>query len=257
MSDPAVVLSERADGAYWTATLNRPRANIIDAEMTAQLTGVFESARSAAALKAICLNHSGSDFSFGASVEEHRPEQVGAMLHGFHGLFRAIAEASVPVLAAVRGNCLGGGLELVSFCHRIFADSTCKMGQPEIRLGVFAPVASALLPNRIGRAAAEDLCLTGRVVAADEAQRLGLVDELVADDPVAAAFAYFEQGLRPHSAASLRHACRAARIGMLQRFFADLKVVEDHYLTDLMATSDAREGIAAFLDKRTPIWTNA
>jgi cyclohexa-1,5-dienecarbonyl-CoA hydratase len=257
VSDPVVAVSESVDGAYWTVTLDRPRPNIIDGEMTAQLTDVFVRAKAARALKAICLTHAGPDFSFGASVEEHREDQVRAMLHDFHGLFRAIADASVTVLAAVKGNCLGGGLELVTFCHRIFADRTVKMGQPEIRLGVFAPVASALLPARIGQTAAEDLCLTGRVVVAEEALKLGLVDDLTDDDPVATAFDYFEKGLSPHSAESLRHACRAVRTGMYQRFFAELEVVEHSYLEGLMATTDAREGIAAFLEKRTPTWRNA
>jgi cyclohexa-1,5-dienecarbonyl-CoA hydratase len=245
-----------ADGAVWRVRLARPKANVVDEAMTRALDEVFVEARAAHDLKAIVLGADGPNFSFGASVPEHLPDRVAGMLARFHGLFRTIAAAAVPVVAAVRGHCLGGGLELAAFCHRLIAAPDAKFGQPEIALGVFAPVASLLLPQRIGRAAAEDLCLSGRTIGASEALRIGLCDA-IADDPDAAALAWARDDLGRHSASSLRHAVRAVRGPFLQTFLRDLADLERAYLEDLMATHDAREGIEAFVAKRPAVWRNA
>jgi len=251
-----VQLERRDADGVWIARLARPKANVIDSKMTAALLEVFVAAREATSLKAIVLAGAGPNFSFGASVQEHLPEHVGAMLRDFHALFRTMAACEVPLLAAVRGHCLGGGLELASFCHRSFAAPDATLGQPEITLGVFAPVASLLLPHRIGRAHAEDLCLSGRTIPAAEALRIGLVDA-IAEDPEAAALAYAGEFLVRHSASSLRHAVRALRGQFQGRFFAELAELEQSYLGELMRTADAGEGIAAFLQKRPPQWRNA
>lgn len=250
-----VRVHEKFDGALWHVTLDRPKANIIDREMTCELIDVFARARDSSDLKAICLTGAGDHFSFGASVQEHAPDQVREMLSTFHLLFRRIAESTVMTLAAVRGQCLGGGLELVAFCNRVFVTSDACLGQPEIRLGVFAPVASVLLPERMRRGAAEDLCMTGRSLSGEAARLEGLADEL-AEDPVLAAEQYFETHLAPHSATSLRHAHRAIRRQFYERFFEALESIETLYLNELMATADAREGIAAFLEKRSASWRN-
>jgi cyclohexa-1,5-dienecarbonyl-CoA hydratase len=178
------------------------------------------------------------------------------MIPGFHRLFDRMLDARIVTLAAVRGQCLGGGLELASFCHRVLAAPDAKLGQPEIVLGVFAPVASVFLAERLGRARAEDLCLTGRTVTAEEALRIGLVDE-IADDPGAAALAWARRHLLPRSASSLRQAAWALRAGLAGRFRADLDRVEAQYLGELMATRDAQEGLVAFLEKRSPRWHDA
>jgi cyclohexa-1,5-dienecarbonyl-CoA hydratase len=163
--------------------------------------------------------------------------------------------SGVPTLAAVRGQCLGGGLELASFCHRIFAAPDAKLGQPEIVLGVFAPVASLVLPERIGRANAEDLCLTGRIVDASEAKEMGLVD-VVTEKPEDAALEYARKHFLPRSASSLRYAVRALRLPLSRRLEEELARLERLYLEELMGTEDAVEGIQAFLEKRPPEWRN-
>lgn len=243
------------DGQIWRVQLDAPKANVIDLAMITSLRALFDAAATTSALKAVILEGAGRHFSFGASVEAHLPEQVGEMLPKFHGLFLGMLAASVPTLAAVRGQCLGGGLELAAFCHRVFASPDATLGQPEIVLGVFAPVASVILAERMGRGAAEDLCLTGRSIKAPEAAKLGLVDAL-ADDPGEAALAYARELLLPKSASSLRFATRAVRLGFAHRFAAELAATEQLYLEDLMATHDASEGIRAFVEKRSPTWKN-
>lgn len=241
------------DGRIWRVFLNVPKANILDGAMTRALTDVFGRAETVPELAAVVLEGEGPHFCFGASVAEHLPDQVAGMLATFHGLFRAMARSAVTCVAAVRGQCLGGGLELASFCHRVFASPEAKLGQPEIRLAVFAPVASVFLAERMGRGAAEEVCLTGRVLDAREALATGLVDA-VAEDPAEAALAWARTHLLPASASSLRFAVRAARQGLYERLFADLDAVEKLYLEKLMATEDAVEGIRSFLEKRKPTW---
>jgi cyclohexa-1,5-dienecarbonyl-CoA hydratase len=168
-----------------------------------------------------------------------------------------MVDCAVPLLAAVRGQCLGGGLELVTACHRVFAARDARLGQPEIVLGVFAPFASVALAERVGRRHAEDLCLTGRNVTSEEALAIGLVDELCDGDPAERALAYARQHLLPRSASSLRFAVRAARHGLRARLAAELPAVERLYLDELMASADAVEGLTAFLEKRPPAWKDA
>ena len=256
LRDGPVRLEALDGGAIWRAVLNTPKANILDMEKAGLLSDIFTVAAAAKDLKAVVIEGEGPHFSFGASVQEHLPETIEAMLTGFHRLFHTMLDASVVTLAAVRGQCLGGGLELAMFCNRLFAAPDARLGQPEIVLGVFAPVASVMLAERVGRSRAEDLCLSGRSVTAEEGLAIGLVDA-IEDDPGAAALAWARKHLLPRSAISLRYAVRAARAGFADRFRADLAAVERLFLQDLMSTHDAKEGLVAFLEKREPRWTNA
>lgn len=231
-------------------TLAAPKANILDRSMMREL----ESALSLCAgreLNAIVLAADGPHFSFGASVEEHLPDQIAEALHGLHALLRRVAEAPAPVIAAVRGQCLGGGFELVLACDLILADKTAQFGSPEIKLAVFAPAASALLPVRVGQAVASRLLLTGAAMSAEEAARCGLVARL-AEDLEATLDAWLESDFLPRSPSSLRFACQASRLTLLRALDEDIPRLESWYLRDLMATLDAVEGIRAFLEKRAP-----
>lgn len=257
MNNPPVSIERLDDGAIWRVIIGGSKGNIIDRPVTDALTDVFREARRASDLKVICLEGAGAHFSFGASVQEHLPGHVAGMLSRFHGLLIALVESSVVVVGAIRGQCLGGGLELVTLCHRLFASHEAKLGQPEMLLGVFPPAASLLLTERIGRPHAEDLCLTGRTVNADEALGMGLVDEVVDGDPLEAALDWARRHLLPKSASSLRLAVRAVRGDLARRLAVELPDIERLYLDQLMATSDAVEGLKAFLEKRSPVWRNA
>jgi len=249
---PLKVWVER-DGALLRLRLARPKANIVDAAMIAALRGAFDAHRGNTGIVAALLDAEGPHFSFGASVEEHVAERCAAMLASLHALILAMLEWPLPILVAVKGQCLGGGLELALGGSLIFAASDAKLGQPEIQLGVFAPAASCLLPPRIGQAAAEDLLISGRSIGADEALRLGLVTSVSAD-PEAAALAYFDHHLAGKSASSLACAVVAARGGYLPEVRRRIAEVERLYLDRLMQTRDANEGLAAFIAKRPPKW---
>ncbi len=232
-------------------TLDAPKANVLDGEMLASIHQAVERGAHVPHLRAIAFEGEGKHFSFGASVEEHRVDQVAGMLRQFHDLFRALCHAAVPTIAIVRGQCLGGGLELASWCSWVFADHTARFGQPEIRLGVFPPMASVLLPWRIGGGAAVDLCVSGRSIDAERARDIGLVVG-VSDDARAAADAFFGEHLVGLSASSVRFAERAARMDLIERLTHRMPELERMYVEELMTTHDAVEGIEAFLDKRQP-----
>jgi cyclohexa-1,5-dienecarbonyl-CoA hydratase len=233
--------------------LAQPKANIVDAAMIGALADAFAAHRNPGPLRAALVEAEGPHFSFGASVEEHLPAQCAAMLKGLHGLLVAMLEWPRPILVAVKGQCLGGGLELALAGSLIFASKDARLGQPEMKLGVFAPAASCLLPFRVNQPAAEDLLFSGRSIGADEARAIGLV-HAVADDAEAAALAYFDEHLAPKSAAALGFAVRAAREGMLPEVKRRIAAVEKLYLEGLMKTRDANEGLNAFLAKRQPLW---
>ncbi|MDE2362394.1 MAG: cyclohexa-1,5-dienecarbonyl-CoA hydratase [Hyphomicrobiales bacterium] len=255
MTAPVKTWIER-DGKLLRLRLDRPKANILDAAMNAALENALTQHAGDAGLRAVLIDASGAHFSFGASIEEHLPAQCAAMLEGFHRLVLTIFSSEIPVLVAVRGQCLGGGLEVASAGHLLFAAPDAKFGQPEIVLGVIAPAASCLLPERIAPASADDLLLSGRAIDAEEAWRIGLAHD-VSGDPEAAALAWFDRHLAPKSAKALRFATRAARCDAVDRIAAKLKRVEKIYLDELMATSDAVEGLTAFIEKRPARWKDA
>jgi cyclohexa-1,5-dienecarbonyl-CoA hydratase len=240
------------DGALLRLRLARPKANICDAQMIAALHAAIDAHRGGM-VRGVLLDAEGPHFSFGASVEEHLAERCAQMLASLHALIVAMAEFPAPILTAVRGQCLGGGLEIALAGGPIFAAPDAQFGQPEIRLGVFAPAASCLLPWRISAVAAEDLLCSGRSIAAGQALAIGLVQTL-ADNPEAAALAYFDEHLAPRSAAALACAMSAARAARARELRERLAEVERVYLQRLMKTHDANEGLAAFLAKRAPAW---
>jgi cyclohexa-1,5-dienecarbonyl-CoA hydratase len=251
-ASPLRVALER-DDALLRLTLARPKANLIDAAMIAALSAAFTAHRATPGLRGVLIDHEGPHFSFGASVEEHLPAHCAAMLASLHALLGAMLEFPAPVLVAIRGQCLGGGLELALAAGPIFAAHDAMLGQPEMKLGVFAPAASVLLPWRVNQPAAEDLLLSGRSVSAAQAREMGIVQHVV-DDPATAALAWFDEHLAPRSAACLGLALTAARGARAREARQRLAEVERLYLDELMRTHDANEGLAAFLAKRPPRW---
>ena len=253
MSGQALKTWLERDGALLRLRLARPKANIIDAGMIDALASAFASHRGNRGVLAVLVDHEGPHFSFGASVEEHLPEQCERMLKSLHALIGQMLEWPKPILVAARGQCLGGGLEFALAGSLLFLGRDAMLGQPEMKLGVFAPAASVLLPLRVGQARAEDLLYSGRSIDAATALDWGLANG-VGEDPAALALQYFEHNLSAKSAASLSLAVRAAREPFAELARARIDDVEALYLEKLMATRDANEGLRAFMAKRQPVW---
>lgn len=242
-----------ADSRLLRLRLSRPKANLIDAAMIAALDAALTEHSVNSQLGAVVLDAEGPHFSFGASVEEHLPGQCAAMLAGLHRLVLRMIEFPVPLLVAVRGQCLGGGLEVALAGHLMFVAPDATLGQPEMKLGVFAPAASCLLPELIGPVRSFDLLVSGRSITGGEAAAKGIAHE-AATDPEHAALAYFEEHLKPKSASSLRYAVKAARFDYIARVKDKIRAVERLYLDELMVTHDAVAGLEAFIAKRMPQW---
>lgn len=253
MADAPLEIRRERDGRLLRLRLNRPKANLVDAEMIAALDSAFGGVAENPDLLAVLLDHAGPHFSFGASVEEHLPAHCAAMLESLHALIKKMLACPVPILVAVKGQCLGGGLEVAMAGHLVFVAPDAALGQPEIKLAVFAPAASCLLPRLVARQHAEDLLYSGRSVSGARAAEIGLAVSAAAD-PEAAALAYFDEHLAGLSASTLRLAVEAARGGFRDAVAADLDRVETLYLESLMRTHDAVEGLEAFIEKRPARW---
>lgn len=241
-----------------TIILNGGNGNVIDHIMMEELQQVLNSLKEMNEIKIIVFEGHGKNFSFGASVVEHQKEFASVMLKSFHRLFYTLSELSIPTLAKISGNCLGGGLEIALMCNFIFADKTAKMGQPEIMLGVFPPPASIILPERIGFLLAEEMIITGKIISAEEAKSIGLVNAVLEDKPALDRYVdeWIEKNILLKSASSLRYSVSATRMKFNHVFNNFLPQLEALYVNELMATHDANEGINSFLEKREPVWKN-
>jgi cyclohexa-1,5-dienecarbonyl-CoA hydratase len=253
MTDSTLVTTLLREDSLLSLKLNRPKANIVDQQMIDLLQLALDENLDDPGLTAVLIGAEGANFSFGASVPEHLPDQCANMLAKLHKLVLTLIAAPVPVLCCVRGFCFGGGLELALGSNLIFASADANFGQPEITLAVFAPAASCLLPERIGQARAEDLLFSGRSIDAATALSCGLV-QFIDDSPEDAAMKYFDQHLAPRSKFALRQAVRAARGDIVERIKVKLDRVEKQYLEVLMAGRDPEEGLTAFIEKRQPTW---
>jgi cyclohexa-1,5-dienecarbonyl-CoA hydratase len=247
------------DNSVAQIILNDPKGNVLDKIMLSELVDVFKASRSKKDIKLITFEGAGDHFSYGASVAEHQKENAAEMLKIFHQVFYDLIDMSIPTLAKISGLCLGGGCELALMCNFLFADQSAKLGQPEIVLGVFPPPASLLLPLKIGYAKAEELNITGKTISAQEANELGLINEFFPDKASLdnGVSAFIEKQILPKSASSLRYTVKAVRSDFNEVILNKLPKLEKMYLTELMETHDASEGIQAFLQKRKPKWINS
>lgn len=253
MSGP-VQVSELSDGRVARVLLDAGKGNVLDSSVIARLDEVFAELGERTRVRAIVLTAEGRHFSFGASVPEHVPGEVEKMLPAFHRLFRTIGRAGVPICAAVRGSCFGGGLELALAAHRLIVAEDAKLGVPEVTLGVFPPVAAAVLPLRCAQPAVDRLVGTGEIVGGIEAVAIGLADHVCAAEQVEEEAVRWASRYVELSGVAVRFATRAGRSAWDEALGERLNRLEDLYLKDLMATEDAKEGIRAFMEKRKPEW---
>jgi len=258
MSDASPVqLSLNSDRTRAVIRLFHPKGNIVTLEMIRALTQALDPLANDQHLKLLTIEGAGADFSFGASIPEHAADVIDAVLPEAHELIRALLDFPAVTAAVVRGRCLGGGFEIALACDFIFAETSATFGLPEIALGVFPPTGAAILPWRVGGARASRAILTGDPLPASAWKDAGLIEFVAADGTIDVAVdRWFDDHLRARSAAALRHATAAARLGLRNHVDDVLPELERLYLSDLMRTTDAVEGIAAFLEKRAPKWTD-
>src|SRR5690606_8623456 len=206
------------------------------------------------ATKVVVLAGGGKAFCAGVDVADHTAERVRPMIAAFGEAVEAVRSVPVPVLCAVHGAALGGGCELALASDVVLAREDAQFAQPEIRLGVFAPAAAALLPRLLGRQRALDLLLTGRKVGAEEARELGLAARVFPAPSFDGGVADYARALARLSRPVLVLCKRAVTENLDRPLTAALAAADRLYLEELMALRDPHEGLAAFVEKREPVW---
>lgn len=246
------ITSEIQDGLAYL-TLNRPPLNVLHIPMLQQMESTLSTLAQDETVRVLVVQAEGKAFSAGVDVADHTDEKVGEMIPLFDRVCRSLADFPVPTLAAAQGHALGGGCELVICCDLAVMAEDARIGQPEIHLAVMAPIAALRLPYLVGYRAAADMLFSGRSLRAQEALRVGLVNAVVPRDQVSIWAHEKATRLTKLSRAVLSLDKRALRQGY-GNWASALPEIERVYLQDLMSTADAQEGLAAFVEKRKPVW---
>ena len=224
--------------------------SVTAANVTKSVIGVQKSQ----GLRALIISAEGKFFSAGVDVGEHTKDKVREMISVFHGIFDNLNRINVPTVALVAGSALGGGCELALYCDMVLASEKAKFGQPEIKVGVFPPIAAFLLPNIAPMKMAAEILLTGETYTAAEMKSMGLVNHVFPDDRFQAESEQFIQKLISQSSVVLELTKRAMLAGQCKTYREAMPAIEELYLDKLMSTEDANEGLAAFMEKRKPAW---
>ena len=239
-------------------TLNRPPYNVLTVEMMQEMTRAIEGLHDQNEIRVILIQASAAckAFSAGVGVEDSRPDRAFQMLEAFQAVFRSMLEISKPVLIVVNGPAIGGGCELAALGDMILATPKARFSQPEIKLGVFPPLAAIILPHVIGHKRALEMILTGDPLDADEALRLGLVNRVVPEAQLDQELEKVLAKITAQSAPVMEMAKKVLydTIGLPLR--EAIKRSSDIYLNQLMDLDDAREGLRAMVEKRKPVWKN-
>lgn len=245
-----------ADGLI-TIELDRPPQNVLGIAAMAELSRAVDAAANDESAKALVITGRGEKaFSAGVDVMDHTPDKVVEMIETFHGLVKRLLAFPLPTIAALNGATMGGGCEIALACDMVLAKEGIKIGQPEIRLGVFPPIAAILLPHCVPANRVMELLLGGGLVGATEAAAMGLVNRVYPAETFREDCRAFAAQFLSLSRVALVHTKRAIRTAAGKPFLEALDALERIYLKDLMASADAVEGLRSFVERRKPVWTN-
>ena len=247
------ILLEKKEGAG-KITINRPPLNILNIETMEEMNRALAELRDDDAVKVVVITAAGNKaFSAGVEVADHLGDKLSSMVEGFDGLFISLVEVDKPTIAVVNGVALGGGCEVVLGCDMAIASEKAILGQPEIKLGVYPPPASVLLPRLIGRRKAFEIILSGDSIDAREAERIGVINKVVPDEELEKAADEFIKRFTSNSGLALTQARRA----LYRNFDLEFRKAMEVTGTDatlVMGGENSVEGLTAFLEKRKPVW---
>lgn len=235
--------------------LNNPPLNVIDLQMARELHQTFSALESRSEISILVFEGDARAFSAGVDIKGHLPEQIREMLTSFHAVIRRIVASRKVTIACVSGACLGGGAELAAVCDIVYTARDATWGFPEIKLACYPPVAAVILPALVGQKRAAELILTGRQISGEEAVTIGLANSSARPEELDSLVQQTLGELGQLSPIALAHAKKAIYAWEALHFEKGLARAEKIYLEELISTADAREGIIAFLDKRSPKWT--
>jgi cyclohexa-1,5-dienecarbonyl-CoA hydratase len=250
---PPSTIRTRTEGRTAWIALDRPPLNVLNIDMMGELQAALEQTLPQSDF--VVLQGAGpKGFSAGVEIADHAPERVDEMLTSFHAIFRLLARADCVTIAAVHGHCLGGGMELATFCDFVIATRSAKFAQPEIKLACFPPIAMITLSHLCGFRAAADLILTGRTISAEDALNFGLLSRIAPDGELHQSVHQLLVELGGLSPKALRLTRRSLWRLHADEFESQLRAIEQVYLHELMPMEDAREGVRAFMEKRAAVW---
>lgn len=254
------MLSCNIDGAVATLLINRPPANTLTPELLAELSTAVDQLVKDDAVQVVVLTGTGRFFIAGAdirllaSISSSREGETIA-LQG-QAILNQIEALEKPVIAAINGACLGGGLELAMCCHIRLAAEGSRLGQPEINLGIMPGFGGTQrLPRIVGQSKAIELILTGDSISAQEAKAIGLVSQVFPPEDLLRQAQGLARTIASKGHVALRASFRAIRQGV-ELDLRDGLALEARLFGQLCDTDDKREGLAAFLEKRQPRFTN-
>lgn len=252
MDYESIIVSEKE--GIGRITFNKPPLNVMDIPMMNEINSALEYFQERT-LKALVLDAEGKAFSAGVDVSDHSGNKAVEMIEVFHAIFTNMRKISAPIVAVAKGAALGGGCEVALFCDIVLASEKAKFGQPEIKVGVFPPVAAAIFPKILGEKKALELLLTGDIVRGAEAKELGLVNQVFPiDNFEEETEGWIREKLASNSAVVLKFTKKAFIEGATKNYPEAIQAIERIYLEKLMKTHDANEGLGAFLEKRKPVW---
>jgi cyclohexa-1,5-dienecarbonyl-CoA hydratase len=246
----------RVEGEVARITLDRPDHNLLNERMLAELAAGINTLGERNAIKLMILDSATKTFCGGIEIGEYTQRRVFQLLDAFHGAFAAMLDTSKPLLIVVNGAAYGGGAELAALGDLVIATPKARFTQPEIKLGVFPPLAAAVLPYILGPKQALEHVLTGEAMSAERARDLGLVNWLVSEVELEKKVEEVIMRVTAQSGPVLTMAKKAI-LGSLGLPLRDgvrnsMKV----FLNELAELEDSQEGLRALVEKRPPKWKN-
>ncbi|MFQ5597507.1 MAG: enoyl-CoA hydratase-related protein [Nitrospiria bacterium] len=254
MSDALV--NSTVEGAVATIVLNNPPRNILTLDLITQLETAIDALTADVVVKAVVITGSGPLFVAGADIKViagiDSAEEGEKLARQGQALFNKIEQMQKAVIAAINGFCLGGGLELAMSCHIRIAGDRARLGQPEINLGIIPGFGGTQrLPRLVGQARAVELILTGDMINAEEAKRIGLVNKVVPETEVLKQATGMAKKIAAKGGKAITAALQAIEEGMHEPLSIGLGR-EAQLFGEICNTEDKKEGISAFLEKRQP-----
>ncbi|MBZ5694092.1 MAG: enoyl-CoA hydratase/isomerase family protein [Acidobacteriia bacterium] len=246
----------KVEGEIARLTLDRPDHNLLNERMLAELAAGISTLGERNEIKLIILDSAGKTFCGGIEIGEYTQRRVFQLLDAFHGAFAAMLDASKPVLVVVNGPAFGGGAELAALGDLVIATPKARFAQPEIKLGVFPPLAAAVLPYLIGPKHALELVLTGETMSAERARELGMVNWVVPEDELKKKVDEVAAKVTAQSAPVLTMAKKAIQASLGLPLRDGVRNSMKVFLNELAELEDSQEGLRALVEKRAPKWKN-
>ena len=246
-------------GSVARITLNRPGTNnSLTIRMMQEITQAIEQLHDANQVRVVLLEATSASkaFSAGVALTDATPERAFQMVDSFHGIFLAMLEISKPVVTVVNGPAVGAGCELALFGDLVVASEKAVFAQPEVRAGLFPPIAAIFLPHLVGPKRALQMILTGERIGAKEALELGLVNRLVPEAELGSAVEALLTQISEQSAPVLQMAKKVMYLSIGLPLQDAMKKSANLYLNHLMDLEDSQEGLRAILERRKPVWKN-